>query len=83
MPTPNPKDQKAINMLGKNVRNYRTSKGLTIIQLAGKCEVEYTTISKIERGIVNTTVSMISIIARELEIAPSKLLEEYYDSNSR
>lgn len=76
MPTPNPKDQKVIELLGKNVRSYRTSKGLTIVQLAGKCEVEYTTISKIERGIVNTTVSMISIMAKALEIAPSKLLEE-------
>jgi len=76
MPTPNPKDQKAIEMLGKNVRDFRKLKGLTIIQLAGKCEVEYTTISKIERGIVNTTVSMIAIIAKALEITPSKLLEE-------
>lgn len=76
MPTPNPKDQKAIELLGRNVRTFRKMKGLTIIQLAGECEVEYTTISKIERGIVNTTVSMISIIAKALEIAPSKLLEE-------
>lgn len=76
MPTPNPKDQKAIEMLGRNVRTFRKMKGLTIIQLAGKCDVEYTTISKIERGIVNTTISMISIVARALEIAPSKLLEE-------
>jgi transcriptional regulator with XRE-family HTH domain len=76
MPTPNPKDQKAIEMLGRNVRTFRKLKGLTIIQLAGKCEVEYTTISKIERGIVNTTVSMITIIAKALEITPSKLLEE-------
>lgn len=76
MPTPNPKDQKAIELLGRNVRNFRKMKGLTIIQLAGECEVEYTTISKIERGIVNTTVSMISIIAKALDITPSKLLEE-------
>lgn len=76
MPTPNPKDQKAIEMLGRNVRTFRKLKGLTIIELAGRCEVEYTTISKIERGIVNTTISMISIISKALEITPSKLLEE-------
>lgn len=76
MATPNPKDVKAIAMLGKNVRKYRTLRGLTIVQLAGKCEVEYTTISKIERGLINTTVSMIAIIARQLEIAPATLLED-------
>jgi len=72
----NPKNQKAIEMLGGNVRKYRLLSGLTIIQLAGRCEVEYTTISKIERGLVNTTVSTIVIIAEQLNISPSKLLEE-------
>lgn len=76
MPTPNPRDQLAIDKLGQNVRKYRTLNGLTIVKLSEACDVEYTTISKIERGILNTSVSMIVILARALNIKPSQLLEE-------
>jgi len=76
MATPNPKDQKAIEKLGSNIRKIRMSKGMTMVQLAGECEVEYTTISKIERGLVNTTISMISIIAKALNVHPTALLED-------
>lgn len=73
MATPNPKDQKAIEKLGLNIREIRMNKGMTMVQLAEKCNVEYTTISKIERGLVNTTVSMITIIAKALNVHPSAL----------
>lgn len=76
MASHNPKDQKAIENLGATVRAIRIEKGLTMVELAELCEVEYTTISKIERGLVNTTVSMIVIIARALQIPPSQLLVE-------
>ena len=69
----NPKDPQAILNFGHNVRTQRTLKGMTMVQLAEKCEVEYTTISKIERGLINTTVSMVVILARALEIDPKQL----------
>jgi len=72
----NPKDQKAIDKLGATIRFKRVERGLTIVRLAELCEVEYTTISKIERGLVNTTISMIVIIARALKIPPSQLLTD-------
>ena len=74
MASHNPKDQKAIENLGATIRLKRVERGLTIVRLAELCEVEYTTISKIERGLVNTTISMIVIIARALQIPPSQLL---------
>jgi len=76
MATPNPKDQKAIEKLGQTIRKIRIEKGLTMVQLAADCNVEYTSISKIERGLVNTTISMISIIAKALQVHPSKLLAD-------
>ncbi|RZJ82588.1 MAG: XRE family transcriptional regulator [Flavobacterium sp.] len=76
MPKPNPKNQKAIEKLGLKVRKLRIEKGFTLIELAGLCDVDYTTISKIERGLINTTVSMINIIAEALKIHPSVLLED-------
>ncbi|RZK14002.1 MAG: XRE family transcriptional regulator [Flavobacterium sp.] len=75
MPTRNPRHQTAIETIAENVRSIRTEKGLTMVQLAEKCEVDYTTISKIERGIANTTVSMVFILAEALEVSASRLLE--------
>ncbi len=76
MPTPNPREQEAIDKLGQNVRKYRILMGFTMVKLSEECGVEYTTISKIERGILNTSISMIVILARALKIKPSQLLEE-------
>lgn len=77
----NPRDQQAIEKLGQNVRKYRILKGLTIVKLSEECDVEYSTISKIERGLINTTISMIVLIAKALTISPSQLLEENFDNN--
>lgn len=72
----NPKNEKAIEKFGLAVRKFRKEKRLTLVQLAEICEVDYTTISKIERGLLNTTVSMVSILAKALKVHPSKLFED-------
>ncbi|WP_449439611.1 helix-turn-helix domain-containing protein [Pedobacter steynii] len=71
----NPNDEKLITNVGNNVRKYRTSQNLSIVKLAELCNVEYTTISKIERGKINTTVTMISRICKALNISISQLFE--------
>ena len=71
----NPNDSEAIIGLGINVRKQRTLKEVTMVQLAGLCEVEYSTISKIELGQVNTTITMITRIAKALRISPCLLLD--------
>jgi transcriptional regulator with XRE-family HTH domain len=69
----NPRDPATILNFGKNVRKQRKLKGVTMVELAEKCGVEYTTISKIERGLINTTVSMTAIIAKALDIDAGQL----------
>lgn len=43
--------------------------------LANLAGIEYSQISRIERGVINTSVSVIFTIATALKIKPSQLLE--------
>ena len=74
---PQLRDISAITTLAKNVRKYRIEKNLSQETLANLTGIEYSQISRIERGIINTSVSVIFAIAKALEIPPSKLLEDF------
>ncbi|MES2428615.1 MAG: helix-turn-helix transcriptional regulator [Bacteroidota bacterium] len=65
----------AIELLGGNVRKYRTKANISQTVLADLVGVTYSQIARIELGEINTSVSMIYLIAKVLEIEPSKLLE--------
>ncbi len=67
MATKNPRNEILIKLFGQNVRKYRLKKGLTMLQLAYKIDVEYGTISNIERGMVNCTISTAFAIAEALD----------------
>lgn len=75
MATKNPRNDKIITQFGINVRKYRTAKGMTMVELAGLCEVEYGAISTIERGIVNCTISTAYTIAGALGVTLDQLIE--------
>ena len=76
MPTKNPRNDQVIIIFGLNVRKYRTSRGLTMNQLAGLCDVELGTVSTIERGVVNCTISTAYAISKALDISIEKLFED-------
>lgn len=69
------RNEKAISTLAANIKKYRHEKGLTIQELANLLDVDYSQISRMERGIVNANVSIIFDIAETLKIEPGKLLE--------
>lgn len=69
------RNEKAILTLAHNIRKYRFEKKLTISQLADMMDVDYSQISRMERGVVNANVSIIFDIANALNIEPFKLLE--------
>jgi transcriptional regulator with XRE-family HTH domain len=69
------RNEKAILTLASNIRKYRLEQKLTITELANLVDVDYSQISRMERGVVNANVSMIFDIAETLKIQPSKLLE--------
>lgn len=76
MAVKNPRDEIAIKKLGQNVRKQRILKGLTMVRLSELCNVDYRTISNVELGRSNATISLITIIAKSLEIKTVELLED-------
>lgn len=72
----NPKNEYIISIVATNVRAERKRKGLTIVQLAEKVNVEKVTISRIERGLANPTISTMYMISLALDVSLSVLFEK-------
>lgn len=60
---------------GKNLRKIRTEKGFTQAQLANDLGVEISQISRIERGIINTSIGNVNSIAKALKVPVYRLFE--------
>jgi len=69
------RDVSAIAILASNVRKYRIAKNLSQEALANLAGMEYSQVSRIERGLLNTSISVVFALAKALEIEPGKLLE--------
>jgi len=65
----------AMQLIGTNLKKYRMEKKLSQESLANLSSIDWSTISRIERGIVNTSVSVVFALANALEIKPYQLLE--------
>ena len=63
------------NVLMKNVRALRLARGLTQVQLAEMAGVNQATVSKAERGELNTTMETITAIANALRVEPVELFD--------
>ena len=70
------RNEKGISILAKNIKKYRKERKMTIQELANRLDVDYSQISRMERGIVNPSISIVFDIAEVLEINASQLLEE-------
>lgn len=60
---------------GKRVEKFRKQLGLSYRELAQKCEVDHSNISKIEKGEVDLRISTIQELSRGLEISPQQLFD--------
>lgn len=49
--------------------------GISQEKLANDCNVEISQISRIERGVINTSLSMIYTLAEKLNIQPEELFK--------
>jgi len=70
------RNEVAIMTVAKNIKKYRLLKKLTIEQLANIIDVDYSQISRMERGTINPNISIIFDIAAVLQIPASQLLEQ-------
>jgi len=59
----------------RNVRRFRTKKGMTQLELASAAGVGRTFISQVERGHFSVTLETIGALASALGIPPTKLIQ--------
>ena len=58
---------------GQNLRKLREQKGYTQEELANELDIEISQISRIERGVINTSVSLVKSIVDCLQIKANEL----------
>jgi transcriptional regulator with XRE-family HTH domain len=66
--TMNPDKNEVVKKVGENIRKHRECQNLTIEKLALKANMEYSQISRIERGVINTSLFHVYRISKCLEI---------------
>ena len=69
------RDIQGIQAFASRLREIRKAKGLSQEELANLADVELSQISRIERGVINTSLSQIFQIARALQIHPKTLFD--------
>lgn len=67
------KDVKFLLEFGNHLRLIREKKDFTQEQLANACEFDISQISRIERGVSNTSISTINKIAASLDVSLAEL----------
>lgn len=67
--------EEVVKHIGKNIRLIRIEKGMTIENLANESELEYSQISRIELGLINTSVFHIYKISKVLSVPVSRIFE--------
>jgi transcriptional regulator with XRE-family HTH domain len=69
------RDEIFIKQFGKRLREIRLAQNVSQEELAGRTGFELSQIGRIERGIVNTSISHVSAIASALKISPLELFD--------
>ncbi|WP_370875323.1 helix-turn-helix domain-containing protein [Chitinophaga terrae (ex Kim and Jung 2007)] len=67
------RDEDFLQRFGANLQKIRKSKGISQEELANRCDFPMSQISRIETGVINTSISHVSAIAKGLGIAPDEL----------
>ncbi len=71
----NVKNTELLISFGQNLRKLRKKKELSMKHLADLANLEYSQVARIERGVINTTISSAYAIANALEVPLNKLFE--------
>jgi len=62
-------------LFGKKLKKLRKDKSLSLRQLAARCNIDYSDIGKVEKGVRNIQLSTILELAKGLEIHPKELFD--------
>ena len=69
------RDETFLKQFGERLKHIRKSKKVSQEQLAWATGFELSQIGRIERGLINTSISHVAKIAQALKIPPSELFE--------
>lgn len=70
------RDDDFLRKMGEKIRQLRTDKGLTQVDLAFRCnDIDYSQINRVELGKVNFSVSFLTLVAKALEVDPVELFK--------
>jgi transcriptional regulator with XRE-family HTH domain len=75
------RDIEGISQFGSHLREIRKLKGISQEELANLADVELSQISRIERGVINTSITQILQIAKALNLHPKELFDFDFSLN--
>ncbi|WKB81807.1 helix-turn-helix transcriptional regulator [Cellulophaga lytica] len=67
-----------LKLFGKQIKQLRVEKKLSLRELSIRCNIDYSDISKIEKGKRNIQLSTLLELAKGLEVHPKELLNIKY-----
>lgn len=59
-----------------SIRAWRQKRGMTMVELAAKAQIDQGHLSKLERGLIQYTQQNLESLAAALGVTPSMLLED-------
>ena len=75
----NKKDTKRLEQFADHLKALRKKKGLSIRELAARCNVDFSKIGKLENKKANLTLTTLIELAEGLDIHPKELLNIEFD----
>ena len=63
-----------LKKIGSRIRELRVQKGMSQADLANLCDVELSSINRIELGKASPSLTLLFIIANELDVTPAELI---------
>ena len=69
------RDTELLKKIGGRIREYRQLLGLSQTELANLCDVELSTINRIELGKSSPTISLLFVVAEQLQVQPEDLIK--------
>lgn len=72
----NLRNQETLEKFGDKLKNLRTSKGLTLEQLAFEADIELSQVHRVEKGKINPTLTTLIALAKGLGITLAELVNE-------
>ena len=72
----NLRNQKTLEQFGEKLKTLRTTKGLTLEQLAFEADIELSQVHRVEKGKINPTLTTLFALAKGLGITLAELVGE-------